>query len=124
MARRFQPDAVAANNGILPGYIHADNGASRTSKPVSALLVDLGVTRSHSRPWVSNDNPYSEAQFKTLKYCPSLPERFASIGAADRFCRAFFTYCNTDHHHSWIGLHTHATVHDGTPSVPRLKFVG
>ncbi len=85
-----------------------------TSQPVSELLIDLGITRSHSRPRVSNDNPFSEANFRTLKYCPAFPQRFASIGEAQRFCAAFFTYYNTRHRHSGIGLHTPATVHDGT----------
>ncbi len=77
-------------------------------------MIDLHITRSHSRPHVSNDNPYSEANFKTLKYCPAFPDRFASITEARRFCEAFFTYYNNHHRHSGIGLHTPATVHDGT----------
>ena len=113
-AKQFQLDAIAANDGILPRYVHADNGGPMTSQPVSALLIALDVTRSHSRPHVSNDNPYSEANFKTLKYCPAFPERFTSLQAAQRFCDAFFTYYNTVHRHSGIGLHTAATVHDGT----------
>ncbi|MFJ9367827.1 transposase [Nocardia sp. NPDC101769] len=114
IAKQFQLDAIAANNGIIPDYIHADNGGPMTSKPVAELLVDLHITRSHSRPHVSNDNPYSEANFKTLKYCPAFPGRFASIREADRFCQAFFTHYNNHHRHSGIGLHTPATVHDGT----------
>lgn len=74
-------DAIA-EQGRAPGYLHADGGAAMTSKPLSSLLVDLDVTRSHNRPRTSNDNPYSEAQFKTMKYTPDYPERFASIGAA------------------------------------------
>ena len=85
-----------------------------TSKPVAQLLVDLGVTRSHSRPSVSNDNPYSEAQFKTLKYCPAFPARFGSIADARAFCTAFFDHYNHVHRHSGIGLHTPASVHYGT----------
>ena len=85
-----------------------------TSKPVAQLLVDLGVTRSHSRPSVSNDNPYSEAQFKTLKYCPAFPGRFGSIADARAFCTAFFDHYNHVHRHSGIGLHTPASVHYGT----------
>ncbi len=92
IAKQFQLEAIAANNGIVPDYIHADNGGPMTSKPVAELLIDLHITRSHSRPHVSNDNPYSEANFKTLKYCPAFPERFSSIREADRFCRGFFTY--------------------------------
>lgn len=95
-------------------WLHADRGTSMTSKPVAQLLVDLGVARSHSRPHVSNDNPYSEAQFKTLKYCPAFPDRFGSIQDARTFCTAFFTYYNHEHRHSGIGLHTPASVHYGT----------
>ncbi len=85
-----------------------------TSKTVSQLLSDLNITRSHSRPHVSNDNPYSEAQFKTLKYCPVFPGSFAAPDEARAFCDVFFTYYNTEHRHSGIGLHTPASVHDGT----------
>ena len=85
-----------------------------TSKPVAQLLVDLGVARSHSRPHVSNDNPFSEAQFKTLKYCPAFPDRFGSLAAASAFCEHFFAYYNHEHRHSGIGLHTPAWVHYGT----------
>jgi putative transposase len=94
--------------------IHADRGSSMRSKPVSALLVDLGVARSHSRPHVSNDNPYSEANFKTLKYCPAFPERFGCIEDARAFCAEFFEYYNHEHRHSGIALHTPASVHYGT----------
>lgn len=94
--------------------LHADRGSSMTSKPVAQLLVDLGVTRSHSRPSVSNDNPYSEAQFKTLKYCPAFPGRFGSIADARAFCAAFFDHYNHVHRHAGIGLHTPASVHYGT----------
>ena len=94
--------------------IHADRGTSMTSKPVSALLVDLGVIRSHSRPHVSNDNPYSEAQFKTLKYCPAFPDRFGSIEDARAFIDIFMTYYCHEHRHSGIALHTPASVHYGT----------
>jgi putative transposase len=94
--------------------LHADRGTSMTSKPVAQLLVDLGVARSHSRPHVSNDNPYSESNFKTLKYCPAFPRNFGSIEDARTFCAAFFEYYNHQHHHSGIGLHTPASVHYGT----------
>ena len=94
--------------------LHADRGTSMTSKPVAQLLVDLGVARSHSRPSVSNDNPYSEANFKTLKYCPAFPARFGSIADARVFCEAFFDHYNHIHRHSGIGLHTPASVHYGT----------
>jgi putative transposase len=98
-----------------PGSAHADRGTSMTSKPVAQLLVDLGA-RSHSRPHVSNDNPFSEAQFKTLKYAPVFPETFGSLADARGFCKQFFTYYNHEHRHSGLGLHTAASVHDGTAS--------
>ena len=85
-----------------------------TSKNVATLLTDLNITRSHSRPHVSNDNPYSEAAFKTLKYCPVFPGTFAALDDARAFCDVFFAYYNNEHRHSGIGLHTPATVHDGT----------
>ena len=93
--------------------IHADRGSSMTSKPVAHLMADLGVTRSHSRPHQSNDNPYSEAQFKTVKYAPSFPGRFANIAAARAFVDRFFDYYNHQHRHSGLGLHTPADVHTG-----------
>ena len=85
-----------------------------TSKSVAHLLADLGVTKTHSRPHVSNDNPYSEAAFKTLKYCPVFPGSFAALEEARAFSGVFFTYYNNDHRHSGIGLHTPASVHDGS----------
>jgi putative transposase len=94
--------------------IHADRGTSMTSKPVAVLLAELGVTRTHSRPHVSNDNPYSEAAFKTLKYCPAFPQRFGSIEDARAFCAEFFEYYNHHHRHSGIALHTPASMHFGT----------
>jgi putative transposase len=93
--------------------IHADRGASMKSKPVALLLSDLGVTKTHSRPHNSNDNPYSEAQFKTLKYRPDFPERFGSLEDARAFCQAFITWYNHEHHHSGIGLMTPHMVHYG-----------
>jgi putative transposase len=101
--------------GIQPGQllIHADRGSSMKSKPVALLLSDLGVTKTHSRPHTSDDNPYSEAQFKTLKYRPDFPERFGSLEDARAFCQAFFRWYNTDHHHSGIGLMTPHVVHYG-----------
>ncbi len=87
---------------------------SMTSRPVAQLLVDLGVARSHSRPHVSNDNPYSEAAFKTLKYAPAFPTNFGSLADARVFCEEFFTYYNHEHRHSGIALHTPASVHYGT----------
>ena len=115
LAEAFIADAIDSQ-GINRDQLtlHADRGTSMTSKPVAQLLVDLGVTRSHSRPSVSNDNPYSEAQFKTLKYCPAFPGRFGSIADARSFCSAFFDHYNHIHRHAGIGLHTPASVHYGT----------
>jgi putative transposase len=93
--------------------VHADRGIPMRSKPVAFLMADLGVTRSHSRPYTSTDNPYSEAQFKTLKYRPEFPERFDSIEQAREFCRGFFHWYNHEHRHSGIGLMTPAAVHYG-----------
>ena len=93
--------------------IHADRGSSMRSKPVAFLLADLGVTKTHSRPHTSNDNPYSESQFKTLKYRPAFPERFGSIEDARAFCRSFFNWYNREHHHTGIGLLTPEVVHHG-----------
>ena len=93
--------------------IHSDRGPSMTSKPVALLLADLGVTRSHSRPHLSNDNPYSESQFKTLKYRPEFPGRFGSLQEARGFCQTFFPWYNTEHHHSGIGFLTPQQVHYG-----------
>ena len=93
--------------------IHADRGSSMRSKPVAFLLADLGVRKTHSRPYTSTDNPYSEAQFKTLKYRPGFPKRFNSLQEARDFCRGFFDWYNHQHHHSGIGLMTPATVHYG-----------
>ena len=104
-----------------PGSVHADRGTSMTSKPVAQLLVDLGVARSHSRPHVSNDNPFSEAQFKTLKYAPAFPDRFGSLADARAFCETFFAYYNHEHRHSGLGLHTPASVHHGTADEVRAQ---
>jgi putative transposase len=101
--------------------IHADRGSSMTSKPVTFLLADLGITQSHSRPHVSDDNPYSEAQFKTLKYRPDFPAQFASIEAARAHCQVFFPWYNEEHRHTGLGLHTPADVHYGTAEAVRDK---
>jgi putative transposase len=93
--------------------IHADNGSSMASKPVAFLLADLGVTKTHSRPHTSNDNPYSEAQFKTLKYRPDFPTSFGSLADARAFCQRFFTWYNTEHYHSGIGYNHPIDVHYG-----------
>jgi len=106
---------TCARQGIARGALtlHADRGSSMTSKPVAFLLADLGVTKTHSRPHVSDDNPFSEAQFKTLKYRPDFPDRFGSIMDARGFCQMFFRWYNTEHHHSGIGLLTPQDVHLG-----------
>jgi putative transposase len=93
--------------------VHADRGAPMRSKPVAFLLADLGVTKTHSRPYTSTDNPYSEAHFKTLKYRPAFPARFDSIEQAREFCREFFGWYNHEHRHSGISLMTPASVHYG-----------
>jgi len=93
--------------------VHADRGSSMTSKPVAFLLAELGVAKTHSRPYTSTDNPYSEAHFKTLKYRPTFPDHFDCIEAARAFCRAFFAWYNHEHRHSGIGLMTPAAVHHG-----------
>jgi putative transposase len=97
----------------VPQVVHADRGTSMTSKTVAALLADLDVTRSHSRPRVSNDNPYSEALFKTLKYGPEFPQRFGSLTESRTFMDEFTHWYNHEHRHTGIGLHTPADVHFG-----------
>ena len=114
LAEELIAEAIYDNN--VPAdqlTLHADRGSSMTSKTVAQLLADLGVLRSHSRPHVSNDNPFSEAQFKTLKYSPRFPTRFASIADARTFIDEFFDQYNHRHRHSGIGLHTPADVHFG-----------
>ena len=93
--------------------LHADRGSSMTSKPVAFLLADLGVSKTHSRPHSANDNPYSESQFKTLKYRPDFPDRFTSIEEARSFGQGFFHWYNTEHRHAGIALLTPETLHYG-----------
>jgi len=113
--------ATCEAQAIHPGQltVHADRGSAMTSNPVALLLADLGITRTHSRPHVSNDNPFSEAQFKTLKSRPEFPERFASAEAARAFCHPFFTWYNTAHRHGGIGWLTPAMVHSGQVELVR-----
>jgi putative transposase len=113
LADRLIADTVA-KEGITSGLtIHADRGPSMTSKPVAFLLADLGITKSHSRPHVPDDDPFSESQFKTLKYHPGFPARFGSLEDARAFCRTFFAWYNAEHRHSALGLMTPEMVHRG-----------
>ena len=116
---------AAEQQSIEPGQltVHADRGSSMRSKPVAFLLADLGVTKTHTRH-TSTDNPYSEAQFKTLKYRPGFPQRFDSIEHARAFCREFFGWYNHEHRHSGIGLMTPATVHYGRAEQTRAHRAG
>jgi putative transposase len=101
--------------------VHADRGTSMASKPVAFLLADLGVTKSHSRPHTSNDNPYSESQFKTLKHRPEFPDRFGCLEDAHAFCGRFFGWYNGEHRHSGIGFHTPADVHYGRAELVQVQ---
>ena len=114
LAEELIADAIYQQN-IPEGQLalHADRGSSMTSKTVNQLLADLGVQQSHSRPHQSNDNPFSESNFKTLKYSPTFPKRFTGIDHARSFCDWFFHHYNHQHRHSGIGLHTPADVHHG-----------
>lgn len=105
--------------GIVPGQLtlHADRGAAMRSKLVADLLVDLDVVKSHSRPYTSDDNPFSEAQFKTMKYRPGFPERFNSLAEARAFCQTFFAWYNYEHRHSGIGYMTPAAMHTGVATI-------
>lgn len=107
--------ATAKKQGIQPEalVLHADNGAPMTGKALSQLLISLGIEQSHSRPHTSNDNPFSEAQFKTMKYRPDYPERFETIQAARTWAEEFFTWYNEEHYHSGLNLFTPSSVHYG-----------
>ena len=106
---------TCARQGIAPDQLtlHADRGSSMRSKDVALLLADLGVTKTHSRPYTSTDNPFSEAQFKTLKYRPAFPDRFGCLQDARRFCGPFFAWYNTEHRHSGLAMLTPHDVHYG-----------
>lgn len=110
IAQTCEMQAIAPNQLTL----HADRGASMRSKPVASLLADLGVIKSHSRPYVSDDNAYSEAQFKTLKYRQNFPERFQTLEEARSYCQEFFAWYNHEHQHSGIGYVTPVQMHLGT----------
>lgn len=114
LAREFHRQTFI-QHGIQPGdlTLHSDRGAAMVSRTVNDLLIDLRVAKSHSRPHVSDDNPYSESQFKTLKYSPGFPDRFGSIEDARSFCRRYFHWYNHQHRHSGIGMMTPASVHEG-----------
>ena len=114
LARKLIEQTLLKQN-IQPGQLtlHADRGSSMTSKPVAFLLADLGVTKTHSRPHVSNDNPFSESQLKTFKYRPDFPDCFGSIVGARAHCVDFFPWYNTEHHHSGLGMLTPHDVHHG-----------
>jgi putative transposase len=102
--QNIQPDSLA---------LHADRGSAMRSKPVALLLADLSVTKTHSRPYTSNDNPYSESQFRTMKYRPEFPDRFGCLQDGRAFCQTFFPWYNDEHRHSGIGMMTPAMVHYG-----------
>jgi putative transposase len=106
----IQPDQLS---------LHADRGSAMRSKPVALLLADLSVTKTHSRPYTSNDNPYSESQFRTMKYRPDFPDRFGCIQDSRAFCQTFFSWYNDDHRHSGIGMMTPAMVHYGLAAAAR-----
>jgi len=122
--------AACAKQKIQPGQltVHADRGSAMTSKSVAFLMADLGVTKTHSRPYVSDDNPYSESQFRILKYRPDFPNRFGSIQDARAFCLRFFAWYfawyNDEHRHSGLGLMTPGMVHWGqAPRILRQRQV-
>lgn len=116
-ATLFKPlfDDAISKHQVPPGQLtlHADRGGPMKAKATALLLADLGVTRTHNRPHTSNDNPFSESHFKTLKYQPRFPQRFGCIEDARSFCRSFFDWYNQDHHHAGIGLMTPDQVHYG-----------
>ena len=114
-------EQAAEQQQITPKILtpHADRGAPQRAKPVAFLLADLGITKTHSRPYTSSDNPYSESNFKTLKYRPEFPARFQDIDHARTHCRAFVDWYNHAHRHSGIGLMAPAAVHHGT--APALR---
>ena len=122
LAKRLIQDTCAKQN-IVPGQltIHADRGSSMTSKQVAFLLADLGITKTHSRPHVSDDNPFSESQFRTLKYRPEFPDRFGSLQHGRAFGQQFFCWYNQQHRHSGLGLLTPAVVHYGQAAHVRAQ---
>jgi putative transposase len=125
LAKKLLEQTIERHN-ICPGTltVHADRGAPMRSKVVAFFLAGLGVTKSHSRPYVSNDNPYSESQFKTMKYRPEFPERFGCYQDAHRFCTEFFPWYNHEHHHSGLGYLTPYEVHYGLAQARREQRAG
>ena len=122
LAERFLAETIRKHDIVRDQLtVHSDRGTSMASKTVAILLADLGVTKSHSRPHCSNDNPFSEAHFKTLKYRPEFPDRFGSIEDGRAFCQQFFRWYNHEHHHSALGLHTPADVHFGRAPLIQLE---
>lgn len=117
LARRLI-QKTAMKQGITPHQLtlHADNGPSMKSHTVAQLLEHLGILKTHNRPYTSNDNPFSESQFKTLKYCPAFPSRFDDLKHAESCCQRFFRWYNTEHYHSGIAWLTPESVHDGRAS--------
>ena len=115
LAKKLIEETYEKQN-VQPGQLglHADRGSAMRSKPVALLLADLSVTKTHSRPYTSNDNPYSESQFRTMKYRPEFPDRFGCIQDSRAFCQIFFPWYNDDHRHSGIGMMSPAMVHHGT----------
>jgi putative transposase len=122
LAKKLIEETCEKQN-IQPGslVIHADRGSAMRSKPVALLLADLSVTKTHSRPYTSNDNPYSESQFRTMKYRPEFPDRFGCLQDGRAFCQIFFPWYNDEHHHSGIGMMTPAMVHYGTATEVRAN---
>src|SRR5437870_9505407 len=120
LARKLIEETCEKQN-IQPDQLglHADRGSAMRSKPVALLLADLSVTKTHSRPYTSNDNPYSESQFRTMKYRPEFPDRFGCIQDSRVFCQTFFPWYNQDHRHSGIGMMTPAMVHYGLAAAVR-----
>jgi len=106
-------DDTLEKHAVPPGQLTLHAGGPMKAKATALMLADLGVTRSHSRPHTSNDNPFSEAHFKTLKYQPQFPRRFGCVEDAKDFCRRFFAWYNQDHHHAGLGLMTPDQVHYG-----------
>jgi putative transposase len=120
LAKKLIEESCEKQN-IQPGQLglHADRGSAMRSKPVALLLADLSVTKTHSRPYTSNDNPFSESQFRTMKYRPEFPDRFGCIQDGRAFCQTFFPWYNDDHRHSGIGMMTPAMVHYGAAPAVR-----